>query len=330
MTMIRAAPASRPTGRGARTAGMWLLVLPGAAWAVVRAGGWERGPLVQLFAFTPYVAAGVWIPALLASLRRRWLAAAVGMSAAAVLASSVLPRALPDRHRGSTGGVDLAVMTANLLHGEADPAAIVGLVRVHNVAVLALQEITPAGQTALKAAGLETLLPYSVVAAEEDTSGSALYSRFAITAAGVRRNGGGFHQAYGMIRPLDAGPVRVESAHPLAPFPGGVVPVWQADLNNQPRPDPDGPTRVLLGDFNATLDHKPLRALIADGYRDAAGTSGAGLIGTWGPYTGRPIPAVAIDHVLVDRRIGVRTVTVHRLPHSDHRAIVAALVVPAA
>jgi endonuclease/exonuclease/phosphatase family metal-dependent hydrolase len=323
----------RDRGRGRRAAGaaaVWLLVLPGAAWAVVRAGGWERGPLVQLFAFTPYVAAGALIPAAVATLSRRWLAAAVGVSAAAVLASSVAPRALPDRHGGPTDGVDLPVMTANLLEGGADPATIVDLVRGHDVAVLALQEFTPAAQSALASAGLGDLLPYSALGAQEGTTGSALYSRFPITAAGVRRNGGGFHQAYGTIQPPGAGPLAVESAHPLAPYAIDVLPDWRADLANQPRPDPDGPPLILLGDFNATLDHEALRALIAHGYRDAADATGAGLIGTWGPYDGDPIPAVTIDHVLVDRRIGVRNVRVYALPRSDHRTIVSTLIVPPA
>jgi len=39
---------------------------------------------------------------------------------------------------------------------------------------------------------------------------------------------------------------------------------------------------------------------------------------------------VTIDHVLVDRRIGVRDMSVHRIPGSDHRAIVAELIVPKA
>ena len=313
----------------ARTAGVWLLVLPGAVWAAVRAGGWERGPLVQLFAFTPYVAAGAWGPALAAALSRRWLAAAVGLSSAAVLSMSMLPRMRADR-RGPLDGVDLSLMTANLLKGAAEPAAVVELIRRHDVAVLALQEFTPAAQIALKAAGLEMLMPYSSLAPAEDPSGSALYSRFPITEAGVRSNAGGFQQAYGTVQPPDAGPIRVESAHTMAPFNIAALPGWRADLEIQPRPDPDGPPRILVGDFNATLDHQPLRALIAHGYRDAAETVGAGLIGTWGPYDGRLIPPVTIDHVLVDRRIGVRDAAVHNLPGSDHRAIVAALFVPAA
>lgn len=330
MTITRPAPVTRPARRAARTAGVWLLVLPGAAWAVARAGGWERGPLVQLFAFTPYVAAGVWVPALVATLSRRWLAAAVGVSAAAVLASSVLPRALPDRDRGPTSGVDLRVMTSNMLEGGADPATIVGLVRDHDVAVLALQEFTPAAQIALKAAGLDALLPYSSLAAEEDTTGSALYSRFPVTAADARRNGGGFQQAYGTIQPPGAKQLIIESAHPLAPFDITALKDWRDDLDNQPRADPNGVPRILLGDFNSTLDHQPLRALISHGYRDAADADGGGLAGTWGPYVGHPIPPITIDHVLVDRRIGVRDVQIHGIPRSDHRAIVASLVVPSA
>jgi endonuclease/exonuclease/phosphatase family metal-dependent hydrolase len=92
----------------------------------------------------------------------------------------------------------------------------------------------------------------------------------------------------------------------------------------------DGPVRVLLGDFNATLDHGGLRELIATGYRDAAEVTGQGLVGTWGPYDGDRIPPVVIDHVLADRRIGVRRFAVHGIPGGDHRAIVAELTLPSA
>jgi endonuclease/exonuclease/phosphatase family metal-dependent hydrolase len=105
---------------------------------------------------------------------------------------------------------------------------------------------------------------------------------------------------------------------------------WQQDLAAEPPADPGGPPRILLGDFNSTLDHAPLRQLIATGYRDAGVATGQGLVPTW-PYAEHPgIPKVAIDHVLVDRRIGVRAMSVHRIPLSDHRAIVAELIVPRA
>jgi endonuclease/exonuclease/phosphatase family metal-dependent hydrolase len=330
MTITSSAPPTRPGKRAVRTLLVWLVVLPGLTWAVLRLGGWERGPLVQLFAFTPYAVVLAVIPALVALLARRWLAAAVAVVAVAILAVSVLPRILPDHDRGPTAGVELHVMTGNMLEGGADPARIVALVRDYNIAVLALQEFTPAAQDALAAAGLGTLLPYSSLIAEEGTTGSAVYSRFPVTAPGSHRNGGGFQQAYATIQPPGAGPLLVESAHPVAPFDLRALKDWRADLANEPRADPTSTPRILMGDFNSTLDHAQLRTLISHGYRDAADADGAGLIGTWGPYDGDPIPPVTIDHVLVDRRIGVRDVQVHGLARSDHRAVLASLIVPAA
>ncbi|MFF5080821.1 endonuclease/exonuclease/phosphatase family protein [Actinoplanes sp. NPDC000266] len=307
-----------------------LLVLPGLIWAIVRLGGGERGPLVQLFAFTPYVAAWAWLPAILALATKRWTIGAVAVLAAAGLAAAVLPRAFPARDRGPQQGVKLTVMTSNMLFGGADPATIVKLVSDRDVDVLAVQEFTPEGRQALAGAGLGALLPYSSLADEPQADGSGVYSRFPITDAGARRNGGGFMQAYATVHTPGASAVTVESAHPIAPYAQSILGQWRADLRAEPRADAGGIPRILLGDFNSTLDHTPMRQLVARGYRDAADATGKGLAGTWGPYDGKPIPPVTIDHVLVDERLGVRETSVHAIPHSDHRAIVAELMLPAA
>jgi endonuclease/exonuclease/phosphatase (EEP) superfamily protein YafD len=89
----------------------------------------------------------------------------------------------------------------------------------------------------------------------------------------------------------------------------------------------DGPVRLLLGDFNATLDHSVLRRLLATGYRDAADVRGDGMGTTW-PYD-KLFPRIALDHVLADRRVGVRAFAIHAVPRSDHRALYAELVLPA-
>jgi endonuclease/exonuclease/phosphatase family metal-dependent hydrolase len=331
MTITSSAPVTRPV-RVRRVAWhvlLWLLVLPGLVWVAIRLGGWERSALVQLFAFTPYVAAWSVLPVIAALVTRRWLAATVAAVTVALFAAAVLPRALADDDRGPRGGVALTVMTSNMLFGNADAATIVRLVRDNDVAVLAVQEFSATGQRNLAAAGLGGLLPYSSLGAEFGASGSGLYSRYPITDPGVRRNGGGFNQAYGTIQPPGAGAVTVESAHPLAPYSLEILGDWRDDLEAEPRANPDGLPRILLGDFNATLDHQPLRELIRSGYRDAADVAGQGLIGTWGPYDGDPLPPVTIDHVLADRRLGVGAVSVHDIPDSDHRAILATLRVPA-
>jgi endonuclease/exonuclease/phosphatase (EEP) superfamily protein YafD len=330
MTITTAEPEKRRKRRISGSALWWILTAPAAVWAAVRMPGWERGPLVQLFAFTPYVAAWALVPALSTVIRRRWTHAAVAWLALLALTAAVLPRALPDTDRGATTGPALHVMTTNMLFGGADASTVVGLVRDNDVAVLAVQEFTPDAAARLAAAGLTGMLPYSSLAPEVGTTGSGLYSRYPLTDAGVRRNGGGFLQAYGTVTQPGGTPVQVESAHPLAPYAVSVLDDWRDDLADEPRAEPDGAVRILLGDFNATLDHKALRDLIASGYRDAADTVGKGLIGTWGPYDGDLIPPVTIDHVLADARIGVRDVTVHGIPDSDHRTVIAFLTLPPA
>jgi endonuclease/exonuclease/phosphatase family metal-dependent hydrolase len=316
-----------PARRRVRAPLFVLLVPPGLLWAVLRLFGGEHGFLVQLFAFTPYAAAWAWVPVVLALAARRWLVSAVALVAAAVLTACVLPRAVPDVDRGPGDGVRLTVMTINMYVGAADPDAIVRLVREHDVAVLAVQEFTPEAKDGLTAAGLDALLPYHALADEDGTTGSGLYSRYPMSRPGSERGSGGNLQAYGMIQPPGAMPLAVESAHPLAPYATSVLADWRDDLAAEPVPDPDGPPRILLGDFNSTLDHAPVRRLIARGYRDAADAAGKGLVPTWGPYGEKPVPPVTIDHVLVDKRIGVGDVQVAEVNRSDHRSIIATLLV---
>ncbi|MEV6365587.1 endonuclease/exonuclease/phosphatase family protein [Micromonospora musae] len=308
----------------------WLAVLPGATWAAIRLIGLDRGPLVQALAFTPYVAAGSLLPVVLTvALRRHWPALVAAVTTVA-LVGVVAPRALSSTPLPVTGPA-VRLLTANLLAGAADPHTLVELVRANRVDVLVVQEFTPDAQADLDRLGLDRLLPYRRLNAVDGTPGSGLYSRFPISDAGVRHNRGGwgFTQAYGTIAVPGAPPVRVESAHPSAPYAIDQVDFWRTDLAAQPPATPDGMLRILAGDFNATLDHGPLRALLHTGYVDAADATGQGLVGTWGPYDGDLIPPVTIDHVLVDRRIAARSVEVFGLPGSDHRAVLATLGLPA-
>jgi endonuclease/exonuclease/phosphatase (EEP) superfamily protein YafD len=317
-------------------AALWTLSTGSLAWAALRGTGWEPAPLVPLLAFTPLAAGGSVLPLVAAVAGRRWATAVPAALALSLFTACLAPRAIADRPvgPGPGSGVALPVMTANLLAGGADPATIVRLVRANDIAVLALQEFTGQARSALTAAGLDTLFPYASIALPRtsdpfDTTGSALYSRYPLSGPGVRLNVGGFQQAYATVEVPSAGPVAIESAHPVAPHSLAVMDEWRTDLGNEPVPDPDGPPRILLGDFNATLDHAALRRLIGRGYRDAADATGQGLRPTWGPYAIRPVKLVTIDHVLVDRRVGVSRVAVHALPRSDHRAVVADLWLPA-
>lgn len=325
VAIARATPASH----FATAVVLWLCAGGCAAWAAVRVCGLDRagGPLVQLIPFTPYVTAGSVVVLGVTAGFRMWWAAAVVAVAMLALAACVLPRWLADG--GSPGaGPRLRVMTANLMIGGGDATAVVDLVRRHEVQVLAVQELTPAAVRALDAARLPDLLPYRAAYPQPGGVGSGLFSRFPLRDAGLRTFASGFTQATATIEVPDGPPVAVESAHPCAPVSPATSACWRGDLSHEPPASPDGVVRVLAGDFNATLDHAPLRRLVATGYRDAADVRGRGLTTTW-PYDGRRwIPAVTLDHVLADHRVGVAAYGVYRIPRSDHRAVFAELVLP--
>lgn len=332
MTITSAPAGLRPSRRVARTVLVWLLVLPGLAWSVLRLLGAERSVLVQLFAFTPYVAVWSLIPVIVTLALRKWLAGAAAVLAMALLAVCVVPRALPDHDHGPSSGVRMTVMTINMFVGAADPASIVDLVRRYDVGVLAVQEFSPQARAGLSAAGLDAILPYAALADEVGTTGSGLYSRYPIPVSGSNRMTGGNMQVTATVDPPGAKPVQVLSTHPLAPYSVDVLRLWKADLQSLPATGSGtdfGTLRIIMGDFNSTLDHAPVRAAIKRGYRDAAYTTGKGLLGTWGPYVGNPVPPVTLDHVLVDERIGVRDVSVHAVKGSDHRSVIATVTVPA-
>jgi endonuclease/exonuclease/phosphatase family metal-dependent hydrolase len=301
---------------------VWIVVGLAAAWAVVRLLGLERGWVpVCAVAFTPYAAVAAALPFGLALATGRWVAAAVAAAAWVALLAAVLPRAVGRRERGD--GPVLRVLTANLLLGSCDPDALVDLVRDCAADVLAMQEYTPEIDRKLRAAGLDELLPHAVTEPVPGGRGCALFSRYPLSGLGRRTYPGGHR---GVSARLTEQQVYVECVHPASLYRPGTVRTWRAGLAALPPADAE--VRVLLGDFNATLDHAALRALVGTGYRDAAAVVGRGLAPTW-PYAAYgPIPRLSLDRVLADRRVRVGAVAVHPVPGSDHRAVYAELILP--
>jgi endonuclease/exonuclease/phosphatase (EEP) superfamily protein YafD len=314
----------------ARLAGLiasWALVAPWAAWALVRTLGIGSGfPVEALLAFTPIVAATAIVPLAVAALARNWPAVAVAAVAALALGLAVLPRAFggPTEPEGSAAA-ELRVLAANMKLGKAAPEPLVELVRDLDADVLSVEELTPHLAARLDAAGLRELLPDRVLATEAGAGGGGLYARGGLGPGDVSDLPGGFPLISQRLALAGAAPVEVASVH-ITPPVSGQTDDWAAGLDAIPRPIAPQ-LRIALGDFNATLDHPPFRELLDRGYDDAGSTLGAGLTGTW-PANRRIPPFAAIDHVLADRRIGIRDYSVHDLPGSDHRAVFATLAIP--
>ncbi|GLL07987.1 endonuclease/exonuclease/phosphatase family protein [Dactylosporangium matsuzakiense] len=309
----------------------WTLAAPVAVFTVIRVLGLERGtPLVQLVTYTPY-AALLSLPAGAAAAFAAPGPGLVLLGCGLVLAGVVVPRLIPRPAPGD--GVRLRVMCANLLYGRGATQAFVDQLKVDDVDVLAVQELTDEGLAVLDAAGIDALLPYRVLATAPGGGGSGLFSRHPITGPVIRTHTPiPLKQTGATVLVPGAGPILVESAHPYPPRPGHVA-AWHCNIRAQAVPDPHGPPRILLGDFNATLDHRVLRELLRAGYRDAAAERGLGLVPTW-PCRTETLPfwtpPVTLDHVLADRRIGVREFATRHPGESDHNVVVAELVLPPA
>ncbi|HWA53384.1 MAG TPA: endonuclease/exonuclease/phosphatase family protein [Solirubrobacterales bacterium] len=304
---------------------LWVPVLPLAAWALIRTCGWERGSaMVAILAFTPYAAVAALLTAGVALALRNWVAAAVATLATAAFLAAVLPRAIGSETTAPEGRRTLTVLSANIHHGTADPAALVDLVRRLHPQLLSIQELTPSFAAALRTDGIGRLLPYGIVATRPDWGGRGVYStlplrplsRVTVSTTDLPRLG---------VALPGGGTIRLIDVHPHTPVSGPEA-RWRVALERLPSAGSGAPW-LLVGDFNATLDHAALRAVIERGYRDAGEASGEGLEATWPANRSYP-PLITIDHVLADRRLGIADYGVADLPGSDHRAIHATIVLP--
>jgi endonuclease/exonuclease/phosphatase (EEP) superfamily protein YafD len=306
-----------------------VAALPWAAWALLRATGTERGfPLVPAISFTPYAALSAVLPLGVAIRARSGPGTLLAGAAAVALAAPVLARARPTAPPTAAAGPRVRVATVSLRRGHVPAAGVLDLVTGADVDVLAVAELTPRSEAALRAAGLDRLLPEEHVLPARPgavvSASGAVWSRLPITRRGAVP--GEFEQP-GVVLDVDGCPLEVVAVHsaPPATSPGSVR-RWAADLAALPSPS-DALLRVLAGDFNATADHAAFRALLAAGWVDAARVTGQGLAWTWRPLRLR-FPRLTLDHVLVDPRVAVTAVRFLPVRGSDHRAVVADLQLP--
>ncbi|GHE09709.1 endonuclease/exonuclease/phosphatase family protein [Klenkia taihuensis] len=303
------------------------LTTPWAVCAGLRATGTERGwPLVPALSFVPYAAASSVLPLALAAARRAPVATAVAAAAAGVLAGATAGRTVAAPPPGP--GPRVRVVSANLLHGRADPAVLVDLVASFDADVLCLVELTPAADRGFRAAGLPDLLPSEHVRGHRPgappAAGGAVWTRLEVLERSAAP--GRFEQPVVRLAVPGAPDLEVMAVHTDPPVTARRTRRWEQEMAQLPAAG-GGVLRVLAGDFNATPDHATYRRLLARGYADAGARTGRALVHTWTPER-RPQPRLTLDHVLADRRIGVASFQVHDLPGSDHRALAAELVLP--
>jgi endonuclease/exonuclease/phosphatase (EEP) superfamily protein YafD len=277
-----------------------------------------------------------------------WLALLLAVPAAILLAWQLPPflsnagarPASPHRLPASPSDtVTVRVLTLNSRGGSADVAALLAVLRQHAVDVLAVQELTWDLVRRLGEAGLGGLLPHSHLDPRPDAPGTGLWARWPLTPL---ESVPGMAAAAPRARtePVPGRPVVLTSVHPLTPMRDRGY-TWQRDLARLlPLAQDSGP-QVVMGDFNASRDHRPFRDLLAAGFVDCADAArhrtwpGFTWPVSWDLYSDREnqrfpdrrAPALMrLDHVLVSRAAS----TVHaarpvRVAGTDHHAVLAVI-----
>jgi endonuclease/exonuclease/phosphatase (EEP) superfamily protein YafD len=304
----------------------WLVPLPWLAWALVRTFGLEAGyPAVGLIALTPYAAVSCLLPLAVLLWRRQWLPSGLVVVALVLFAVAIAPRVLGGQPADYPDGRHLRVLTVNFELGAEAADDLMAIVRDEKVDLLVLQQMSLPTRQALDAAGLEASLPESW---PREPSPTMIFSTLALDSAGEEPAPPGDAGLIGAsARVPRYGGVEVWAVHAQDPTTGEKAEAWRETLDQVALLGTARVPRVLAGDFNATLDHVELREILDTGYVDAAGAIGAGLVPTF-PARGLRPPPISIDHVLVDERIEVEDTTISTLPHADHRAVLAELVLP--
>ncbi len=305
----------------------WALLAVSAGLVAVRLGGWDDGtPLAMAVVGLPYAALGAVLAlGVLLALRSWWPAAVAGVLVAVQLVWLV-PRLVPDG--GAAPAADaprLRVATSNAYMGQADAADLVRLVREQRVDVLAMEELGPGAVARLEQAGIASVLPYRELPPGRDT---VLYSRLPLTPLDPSASEAAREQVSAEVT-VGGRTVRLTAVHTYYPL--GDAERWSADFDGL-RAAVAGATRnaVLLGDFNASLDHAPMRDLLDTGLTDTHAELGRGAAPTW-PESNADFPGlwpvIQLDHVLHGEVLRAVSVTEHTVRGADHRAVVAELAV---
>jgi endonuclease/exonuclease/phosphatase (EEP) superfamily protein YafD len=224
----------------------------------------------------------------------------------------------------ASGRADLTVLTANLRLGRADPVAVRRLVADSRADVVVLEEVTPVEVNAILP--LRESYPYVAGGAAPGAFGTVVFSRWPLVQ--VRQlpvSKGGWQMRVQSSRPFWL--VAVHTSQPLVDYPK-----WRADHEALTKAlgALDGPV-VAAGDFNATLDHRPMRDLLGLGFADAARQANAGWQPTWPASRDADgsfpfgLSVLTLDHVLLSKQLSAISTSTHLVARSDHRALVARL-----
>jgi endonuclease/exonuclease/phosphatase (EEP) superfamily protein YafD len=273
------------------------------------------------------VAASALAGAALLATRRRSRPLAAGLAAAGLVAGAPVVRRVAREPAAGPGAGDVTVLTANVWHGRADTGALAALVADERPDFVVLPEAGADFRDKLMP--LLAGLGYRAWVA----SGGGFRDGADVTLlVGERAGEVQVRSAVEMRLPhLEAtggilGARTLYAVHPTAPMSERSTAWWQDELAliGSWCAGPVAP--LVVGDFNATLDHPALRVALGR-CRSAADGTGRGLAGTFPACVPRWL-GIQIDHVFVPADAVTTRFDVLDLAGSDHRAVLARVRLP--
>jgi endonuclease/exonuclease/phosphatase (EEP) superfamily protein YafD len=277
-------------------------------------------------AWRPHLAVSALVGAALLATRRRARPLAPALAAVGLVTGVPVARRAARRPAAAPGPDDITVLTANVLHGRADTGALAVVIAREAPDFVVLPE-----------AGIDfrdKLMPLLAGLGYRSwvAAGGARDGDDVTLLAAERAGEVGVRSALGMRLPhLEAsggilGERTLYAVHTTAPMSRSKTARWHDELALIARWCAGPVAPIVAGDFNATLDHPPLRAALGRCRSTAAGT-GLGLTGTYPAGMPRWL-GVQIDHVLVPADAATTHFDVLDVAGSDHRAVLARVRVP--
>lgn len=220
---------------------------------------------------------------------------------------------------------DVRFFSANVWNGAPDVAPIADEIQYWDPDVVLLQELTPVHLDLLTRREVMGKLPTREVRTDRGHQGLGVWSRFELETVQWFEV-----QGERQLRARLALPggrcLGFYAVHAPAPVPAKIRKwrAWFDEMAVECSRDPikSGDAVLLVGDFNATLDHRPFRHLLRSGLQDVALTTPRGWRGTW-PTRWRFLPPFfRIDHALAGSGVRVGSYRVGAGGNSDHRSLV--------
>jgi endonuclease/exonuclease/phosphatase family metal-dependent hydrolase len=239
------------------------------------------------------------------------------------------------------------VAFANVWVRNAKVEGILGELAAGKHDIVALAEVTDRHMGPIDAVLPEATYPWRW-SAPDGSKGFALVSRVPLSEV-ERWSSQGHPQVDVVARMPGALPCRLLIIHTWGPVHRPSIKRWRAQLldiadraqmapthrteasveTGTDRDAPGGtlPT-VIMGDFNATHQHRSFERLVRGGWTDAGSLRFGGWRATWPANRRWRPPIICIDHILVGAGISVRSGRAGRARGSDHRPVSAVVVLP--